>query len=634
MVILFSLAVVLMFLQYSEGLFAGQELQYHTVDERAFFHRLSRDLPHQMNELFAGSGSCVECHGSDPDGIASIIGKGTDINVLDDWRATMMANSARDPFWRAKVSHEVLVNPQLTEEIETTCTSCHAPMGHFEAMYLGEDHYGIEQMVNDSLAMDGVSCLSCHQMAEEGLGDFFSGQLFFDTSRVAYGPYISPLASPMIDGAGYTPVYSPHINDAGLCAGCHTLITQTVDLNGEVTDNNFVEQATYHEWLNSVYNDDVSCQSCHVPRVEGPVQIVAGYDTEARSPFGLHYFVGGNTYMVEMIRDNRVELGSDATVAQFDSVLARTTRLLQQQTLELDFSLTSRDADTAFFELGLQNLAGHKFPSGYPARLAFMQFILTNNIGDTLFASGLLDEDYRIIGRDQPYEVHYNIIREPDEVQVYEMVMADIAGEVTTVLESAYSTIKDNRLPPIGFTDEHFAYDTTKIEGLALIDPDFNRVGEAQGTGIDLLRYHIPLNGYSGELNAKASVYYQPVPPRWLDEMFEYSSPEIDYFAGLYNGQSPEPVIIAEETVFDNSTSINVNEPSGKLRFYAWNGQWYYHSTSEPVRHIRVFTISGQLVKEWQPNRKEGILTPTLNRGIYIVQLETENKRHSAKVIH
>ena len=50
-----------------------------------------------------------------------------------------MANSAKDPFWRAKVAHEVAINPDHQLELEDKCTSCHAPLGHFNAHHLGED---------------------------------------------------------------------------------------------------------------------------------------------------------------------------------------------------------------------------------------------------------------------------------------------------------------------------------------------------------------------------------------------------------------------------------------------------------------------------------------------------------------
>ncbi|MBK7084529.1 MAG: hypothetical protein IPH53_07620 [Flavobacteriales bacterium] len=44
--------------------------------------------------------------------------------------------------------------------------------------------------------------------------------------------------------------------------------------------------------------------------------------------------------------------------------------------------------------------------------------------------------------------------------------MGDVNGDVTTVLERAASTINDNRLVPQGFSTAHYAYDTTRIEGV------------------------------------------------------------------------------------------------------------------------------------------------------------------------
>lgn len=631
LLILFAGLVILGLMHWS-GPQVHSSTIFHTAEELELFHRVSRALPEAANDYFIGSGACVECHGSDPEGLASVAGEGLDVNVVDDWRATMMANSAKDPFWRAKVSHEVIVNPHLQNEIETTCTACHAPMGHFEAMYHGDAHYSIAQMLNDSVAMDGVSCVACHQMSEQGLGDFFSGQLFYDTNRVAYGPYISPLASPMIESAGYTPVYSEHINDAGVCAGCHTLLTETVDMSGDLTGGYFVEQATYHEWLNSIYNDDVSCQSCHMPRIDGPVQLAAGYDTEPRSPYGLHYFVGGNTYMVELMRDHKEDLSIDATVAQFDSVLARTTRLLQQETLEMDFQLINRTSDTAFFEIGLQNLAGHKFPSGYPSRLAFVEVILTNEQGDTLFASGLLDDDQRIINRDATFEPHYDIIREEAQVQIYEMVMADVEGNVTTILERAQTQAKDNRIPPIGFTTAHITYDTAQIVGAAFYDTNFNRNPKAEGTGADKLRYHIPLYGFGGAFTATASVYYQSLPPRWMDEMFAENSPEIDYFRDIYQDKSPVPILIVSDSLSDGPSGVVEPDYFESLQLYALNSRIYFDGGQRNIDGLKVYNLSGQLLQQWPINSSSGWVNHRLQTGVYLVEVIADYHRTARKV--
>ena len=95
-----------------------------------------RRSPDTSNALFTGSGKCAGCHGTDPVAYANVTADGADINPTSQWRSSLMANSAKDPFWRAKVAHEVAVNPDHQLELEDKCTSCHAPLGHFNAHHL------------------------------------------------------------------------------------------------------------------------------------------------------------------------------------------------------------------------------------------------------------------------------------------------------------------------------------------------------------------------------------------------------------------------------------------------------------------------------------------------------------------
>ena len=78
--------------------------------------------------IFPPSSACEGCHSADPNGNAMVNILGEDVSFISDWEATMMANSAKDPYWIAKVAHEVYINPDQKNQIETSCTSCHAPM--------------------------------------------------------------------------------------------------------------------------------------------------------------------------------------------------------------------------------------------------------------------------------------------------------------------------------------------------------------------------------------------------------------------------------------------------------------------------------------------------------------------------
>ncbi|MEX1132791.1 MAG: T9SS type A sorting domain-containing protein [Flavobacteriales bacterium] len=515
--------------------------------------RSGDELPWVVGEFFATSGRCSGCHGHDVNGIASVDAEGNDVNLVDDWRSTMMANSAKDPFFRAKLDHEVLVNPGHGPGLENKCLSCHAPMGVHEQRMLGAIPFTRAMLDTSALGLDGVSCLSCHMQSPGPTGFVFSGDLQFDSARV-YGPYADDqiAAWVMESFVGWTPGFGEHMVDSRNCAGCHTLVTQTVDLSGQYTGDEFVEQATYHEWKNSIYSStEVHCNSCHMPRIPGPIILAADYAwLSGQSPFGLHHLVGGNVHMLKLLKANREVLGITATDAQFDSTIMRSRKLLQERTLDVSVTLNDRTDDTAFYAVRLTNRAGHRFPSGYPSRRAFITFAVVDAVGDTVFKSGVLRSDHEVEGHDVGYEPHYDVISSSDQVQIYELVMGDVNDNVTTVLERAKSPLKDNRMVPLGFSTNHPSYDTTRIAGIPTSDLDFNRgaLGE-EGSGTDIVRYHIPLNGNSNGLRAIAKVYYQPVPPGWNAEMFAFYTPDIDSFRDMLAATDGTPVLVAADSL-------------------------------------------------------------------------------------
>ncbi len=644
-IILASLiGIVGLFVAWTDGRLPEAKA-YHSAEEMESFRGGSYALPVGQNNYFMASGNCYGCHGPDVQfNYASVDAEGNDVNVADDWRATMMANSAHDPFWRAKVSHEVAVNPEHQAELENKCTSCHAPMGHFDKALTAGGHYSISEMVNDPIALDGVSCLPCHMQSEDSLGLLFSGNLKFDLNDVIYGPYTEVFGAPMTSFVGYEPVYGAHINDAGLCAGCHTLITETADLAGNLTGDHFVEQATYHEWLNSAYNtetdpvDGISCQGCHIPRIDDAVVISANYlFLEGQSPYGLHHMTGGNTFMLKLLKDNILPLELTASPVHFDSTIARTNRLLQQNTLLLETQVSDRDADTAFIGVKLTNLAGHRFPSGYPARRAFVELVVLTDQGDTLFQSGRWNGAYEVVGHDDDWEPHHDVIRTPQQAQIYELVMGDVNGDKTTVLERAKTALKDNRLVPLGFTTGHISYDTTLIAGVPDTDIDFNKYsGGEQGSGTDIVRYNVAMGGYLGAITVRAKVWYQSAPPRWMEEMFAFSTPEIDLFRDMYEAADGTPVLIREVEMVDQSVAIDDLRELGVRIFPnpVRDGLLRIEGLDHRIKDITVYDMRGALITRSAPEGQGSwqVKLPP-GAGTYMVVLNTTVGRFSERIV-
>lgn len=590
------------------------EKHFHTTAELEYFQTNKIMAPIGPGEYFHVSSSCRGCHGTDSAGVANIDEDGNDVNLFDHWQSTMMANSARDPLWRAKVSHEILVNPPHANHLQDKCTSCHAPMGRYTAFFHGATTYGLADIANDSLGADGVSCASCHTI-DSTVGLTFSGTIPYDTTRNIYGPFTMPLAGPMQLYEGYTPQYSPHMNEARLCSSCHTLITQTVDTSGNFTGGEFVEQATYHEYLNSGFPaNSVTCQTCHMPQLNDAIIIANGFASiNPRYPFNQHEFVGANSFMLKMIKDNKVQLGATADDWKFDSTIAATNRLLTERTINLNLQLDSIVNDSCFFNVRIENKAGHKFPSGYPSRRAVVQLVAIDAVGDTVFKSGTFTNDFRVAGETPAFEPHHNSITQPDVPQIYELVMGDVNFNFTSVLERAAHLLKDNRIPPLGFTTMHNAYDTTKISSDALADDDFNKINTVQGSGVDRVHYTISLAAATGSVNFYARVFYQAVPPKWVDEMFTFSSAEIDSFQNMFNAADQTPFLVASDSI--------LNITLGTSAYNTVKGDITLTPTATTDGKVVIKSINGGTINRVEVYASNGKKVSELNTGISATSL-------------
>lgn len=268
--------------------------------------------------------------------------------------------------------------------------------------------------------------------------------------------------------------------------------------------------------------------------------------------FGKHHLVGGNAFMLKLMRDNAVALELSASPTQFDSTIARTTRSLQNETAQLRLIQLPSPIGEWAFEVEVGNAAGHKFPSGYPSRMAFLEFVLISSAGDTLFHSGQWSPEEGLNGRDATYEPHWNEIVSEDQVQVYETVFGDVSGTPTQLLERASVLLKDNRVPPRGFYMNHVTYDTVRFGPMAELDLDFNHsrnedgsVGD-EGSGTDRLVYRIADLSGTASVQAHARLQYVSVPARWVSGMFEYAdqSEAIATFEAMFNASDRTPVVM------------------------------------------------------------------------------------------
>jgi hypothetical protein len=506
-------------------------------------------LANVRGDLFATSGTCAVCH-------ANLVDQaGSDVSNDALWRSTMMGNAARDPYWIASVRKEIIDTPGLSEVIQDKCATCHMPMARTTAASTGEPPLVLDVGFANAdhplhtLAMDGVSCTLCHQIEPEAFGEraSFDGHYVINTElpageRINYGPFDPPpgQAAVMQGASGFIPVQSLHIQQSEMCATCHTLYTPYVDAAGEVVGE-FPEQMPYIEWLASDYADKQSCQACHMPEAAGGVQLsVTG--GPLRSPFRQHFFVGGNSYGLAMLRQFGPELGATASSAHFDATIARMEDMMASQVATLAVENAALSDGTLAFDVAITNLVGHKFPSAYPSRRAWLHITVTDSTGAVIFESGAFNPDGSIVGNandEDPaaFEPHYTTLTAADQVQIYEPIMVNTDGEVTTTLLRGAAYIKDNRLLPAGF-DKAEALPEIGVYGDALADEDFTAGG-------DHLRVEVDAAGASGPLTISVELLYQSIGFRWADNLRAYAAPEPATFIGIYEQVPNLPVTVA-----------------------------------------------------------------------------------------
>lgn len=507
--------------------------------------------------LFQPSSNCVACHQGLKDAL------GNDVSIHTEWQTSIMANAARDPYYLASVVMETQKSPQYAEAIEEKCAVCHAPMARFSndatgksTLLLGEQGIlAVEHPLYD-LAVDGVSCAVCHQIPANPADDFrHSGDLAINLDltqgeRLIYGafPISEQNVTIMKAASGYTAVQSEHIRQSEVCATCHELYLNYIKEDSTLSsgDELFYEQTPYSEWLASNFVEQFSCQNCHMPPAEGATPISNLTPQNLYEPFARHTFTGGNVFMLNLFGQFSDELGIPGSTVGLDEHLQRTEELLQNQTATLAVSVVEHLDDTFTFKVGIEVLTGHKFPTSFPSRRAWLHVTVSDALGKVIFESGGYDETGEIFGNDndenpRAYEPHYELISAPDQVQIYESIMQNVSGEVTTFQMLAAGYLKDNRLLPDGF-DKQNPPPVSSVIGEALQDSTFTG-------GSDSIMYQVQTNDATGPFTVQVELLYQSVSYRWAKNVLDSQTEESQTFGRMLEQTKNIPVMIASQTV-------------------------------------------------------------------------------------
>jgi hypothetical protein len=461
------------------------------------------------------------------------------------------------------------------------------------------------------LARDGVSCTTCHHIrVPEGprIGDTFSGDFQVGQPDQMNGPFDAPQQVPMDHALGVKPVEYAGLLSSKTCGSCHSVVLPVFDGDrpwvrpGHRKPEIIIEQATYPEWAFSDFRDGggtpQSCQDCHMktsyPGAASPLSFkiasieeastnpqvenrrpLSEIDLKPRSPYGRHTLVGLNVFFNKFAQQFPDVLGirilDPMLVAKGVAPLATTFDSMIQQadsaTARVAITRTRLTSGRLEADVRVENLAGHKLPSGVGFRRVFLTFEVLDGSGQAIWVSGrttpagvLVDAGGKPIAGElmwksecrpmtaaeqkNHFQPHYRTITRQDQVQIYQELARDPRGKLTTSFLSLAEMVKDNRLLPRGWEPSvelarREGLGSAKLSAEALVErvlPDLpdGRGGHVDdpwyvprskgglGGGGDELTYAVPLADLAGARPAsvRVTLYYQSISPFYLQDRF------------------------------------------------------------------------------------------------------------------
>jgi len=535
--------------------------------------------PETLEEALVVAESCRFCHGDYDE----------EHEPFTRWAASMMGQAARDPIFYACLS----VANQDAAFVGDMCLRCHAPNAWLEGRSDPPDGSALT-----GADFQGVSCSVCHRMVDpiyiEGnppadlevlalLDDLpvheHSGQYVIDHEDRRRGPFQLEEKFPW-----HKWEESPYHQSSNMCANCHDVsnpvFTRQEDGSYALNEldephpthnkyDQFPLERTWSEWSESDFADGPvelggrfggnktavsSCQDCHMPDSSG-VACAPGFGGEFRDDLPQHNFNGANSWVLGAIRDL---YDDDETFLTEQSVADSIQRNKDMLAAAADLDVSEDDGTLT---VRVTNFSGHKLPTGYPeGRRMWVNVKFKDAGGNVIDERGHYDFETATLttGNTKVYEAKLGL----------DQSMADLTGlppgeSFHFALNNTY--VKDNRIPPMGFTNEGF-----EAVQAAPVDYTYD-----DGQHWDDTSYDLP----PGAASAEVTLYHQTTSREYIeflrDENTTDDNGQVAYDLWLAHGKS-EPVTMATATLDLAGCAADVNGDGvlNVLDFVAFQIAW------------------------------------------------------------
>jgi hypothetical protein len=465
---------------------------------------------------------CTDCHSDE-----------TLSSPYYGWSGSLMGQAGRDPLFFAQL---VTAN-QDVPGVGYYCQRCHVPVAAVTGHAL--DPTGESLTSTDEV---GVSCHLCHTLVDPvnmpgqspaadaailaALSDppsYYGNAMFvLDPTGLRRGP-IPP------DYARHPALESDFFRRSELCGTCHEVGNLAVSRQADGTyrynaagepapDANpsaqFPLERTFTEWrLSAFANGGVdmggrfggdgfetdgstdaepirTCQDCHMPKTSGAACVVA----PPRDAVPRHEFAGAAAWVLQAIGIDSandpevIPAALERGIANDQSMLARAATLSLEQ------------AGTTL-HVRVINETGHKLPTGHiEGRRMWVHVRLENENGGLLAEYGGYDSDRAELDEASTPVFEMQVGLSDDAARV-----TGLPSGTTSHMSLADTIVKDNRIPPRGFTNAAYEAAGAPVVGASYADGQY---------WADL---DVPL--VSGTTRAKVSVEYQIVSREYIEAL-------------------------------------------------------------------------------------------------------------------
>ncbi len=491
--------------------------------------------PASLTDPLIEPAECAACHGN----------YNTATEPYYRWNHSLMAQSARDPVFYAALA----ISEQDATYVGESCLRCHAPMTWLRNQV---------KFTNDPMSPDfgkvlpladenklGVACHVCHRMVDPiyqpGVSpsvDFavlnglvtgvppsaHNAAMVVDPQDRRRGPFdlqADWLPTQYMGWPGFHQfLQSPFHLSSRLCATCHDVSSShfTRQAGGAYTLNapgqapapskldQFPEQRTFSEWSQSLFATGPvalsnrfggntmaysSCQECHMQTITGEG---CALDPPVRSNLPQHNFNGANTWVLKGVRQLYLDSDTELSEAGVNDSIARARFMLDRAS---DMQLAQSHAA---LNVRVINYSGHKLPTGY-------------NEGRRMWINvKFRDAGLNVIAERGAYDAATATLSEIN-TKVYEAKMGPdvpLAAQIGVAAAPAFRLAisnkfyKDNRIPPMGFTNAGF----TGVQA-ASVPPNLYADGQYWDDTLFLLP--------TGARSAQVTVYYQTSSKEYME---------------------------------------------------------------------------------------------------------------------